>query len=306
MSAAQPKGAEPADKAEEEEGHDDAPMTIWEHLAELRKRVAISLAVLLLFSVLSWEFRETLLTFLVNPFVEAWQAKNIPGKPTLHFQTPAAAFLSYFKLSLLAGATISTPVIFYQLWAFVAPGLYAREKKFVIPFVMSSTGLAVGGGYFGWRLAMPLAFGYLLDLGGDLNDSLLPGATELIVTPTVMMGDYIDFVTRMLLGFGLIFEIPLLIFFLSVAGVVNYLQLIRYGRWFVVGSFLAAAIITPPDITSQIMMAIPMIVLYAGSILLAYFFGKPPTDAQREAYAARKKRRKLEKEKQRQKKKKSA
>ena len=92
----------------------------------------------------------------------------------------------------------------------------------------------------------------------------------------------------MLLGFGLIFEIPLFIFFLSVAGIVNYLQLIRYGRWFVLGAFVVAAILTPPDVTSQVIMAVPMVVLYGASIGLAYLFGKPPSEAQRLAYKRRK------------------
>ena len=276
-----------ADK--EVEGYDDPPMTLWDHLGELRKRLMICIIAMVICGAVAWEFRETLLAILVKPYVDAWKTNNVPGDPTLHFQSPAAAFLAYFKLAMLGGATLASPIIFYELWAFVAPGLYSREKKFIIPFVVSSTGLFVGGGYFGWRLAFPLAFAYLLGLGGNLSDLLVLADLKLTVTPTVMMGDYIDFVTRMLLGFGLIFEIPLFIFFLSVAGVVNYLQLIRYGRWFVVVAFLVAAMITPPDVTSQVMMAIPMVVLYGGSILLAYLFGKPPSEAQREAYEKRKK-----------------
>lgn len=277
-------GDDDAKDVESTEGYDDPPMTIWEHLAELRKRLIIIIVVLVVAAGLAWEIRETLLAFLVKPYVDAWHDNGVPGNPMLHFQTPAAAFMAYFKLSLLGGAVIAAPLIFYQLWAFVAPGLYAKEKKFVIPFVVSSTLLFVGGGYFGWKLAFPLAFKYLLGLGGSLTQIVLPLEVELSVTPTVMMGDYISFVTRMLLGFGLIFEIPLFIFFLSVAGIVNYLHLIRYGRWFVVAAFLVAAMLTPPDITSQTLMALPMIALYVLSILLAYLFGKPPTDAQREAF----------------------
>lgn len=267
-----------ADPEVRDDGYHDPPMTIWDHLTELRKRLVISVVTLVIGAGIGWEFRETLLTFMTKPFVDAWVAEGLSGKPMLHFQTPAAAFFAYFKLSLLGGAAMAAPVIFYQLWAFVAPGLYAKEKKFIIPFVVSSTALFVGGGYYGWRFAFPLAFKYLLGLSGNIEQGGLD------VTPTVMMGDYIDFVTRMLLGFGLIFEIPLFIFFLSVAGVVNYLQLIRYGRWFVVAAFVVAAIITPPDVVSQVMMALPMLVLYAGSIILAYVFGKPPTEAQREEY----------------------
>ena len=277
-------GGKDVESAEGGEGYDDPPMTIWEHLAELRKRLIIIIIVLVVAAGLAWEIRETLLAFLVKPYVDAWRDNGVPGDPMLHFQTPAAAFMAYFKLSLLGGAVIAAPLIFYQLWAFVAPGLYAKEKKFVIPFVISSTLLFIGGGYFGWKLAFPLAFKYLLGLGGSLSQIMLPLDVELAVTPTVMMGDYISFITRMLLGFGLIFEIPLFIFFLSVAGIVNYLHLIRYGRWFVVAAFLVAAMLTPPDITSQTMMALPMIALYVLSILLAYIFGKPPSDAQREAF----------------------
>jgi sec-independent protein translocase protein TatC len=282
---------------DEEQGYVDPPMTIWEHLAELRKRLIIIILALMIFSAASWEFRETLLAFLVKPYVDAWIANGVPGEPMLHFQTPAAAFMAYFKLSMLGGGVICAPIIFYQLWSFVAPGLYAKEKKFVIPFAVSSTLLFVGGGYFGWKLAFPLAFKYLLGLGGSLTEIMLPLDVKLSVTPTVMMGEYISFVTRMLLGFGLIFEIPLFIFFMSVAGIVNYLHLIRYGRWFVVGAFLAAAMLTPPDITSQTMMALPMILLYLLSIALAYVFGKPPSDAQRAAFRARKEEMKKKKKK---------
>lgn len=283
MTAAKDLSTETADE-EEQQGYVDPPMTIWEHLAELRKRLIYIIIALLVCGGIAWEFRETLLAFLVKPYVDAWRDNGVPGEPMLHFQTPAAAFLAYFKLSLLGGAVIAAPLIFWQLWSFVAPGLYAKEKKFVIPFALSSTVLFVGGGYFGWKLAFPVAFKYLLGLGGNLSKIMLPLDVELSVTPTVMMGDYISFVTRMLLGFGLIFEIPLFIFFLSVAGIINYLHLIRYGRWFVVAAFLVAAMMTPPDITSQTMMALPMILLYVLSIGLAYVFGKPPSDAQREAY----------------------
>jgi sec-independent protein translocase protein TatC len=303
-SRGEPK-LEETKETKKDEGYDDPPMTIWDHLSELRKRVIIILVVFVVCSGVAWEYRETLLAFMVKPYVDAWHDNGVPGEATLHFQSPAAAFFAYFKLSLLGGLAISSPIIFYQLWAFVAPGLYGREKRFVIPFVLSSSGLFVGGGYFGWRLAFPIAFKYLLGLGGGLDELLAFQDVKLTVTPTVMMGDYIDFVTRMLLGFGAIFEIPLIIFFLSVAGVVNYLQLIRFGRWYVVLTFLFAAIITPtPDISGQVLMAIPMLLLYAASILLAYFFGKPPTEAQREAYQARKAEKKRQREVERERKRK--
>ncbi len=278
----------PAPKDPQEEGYHDPPMSLWEHLAELRKRVIICMITLLITTGIVWTFRGDVFAFFAKPYADAWIDQGISSTPEVHFQTPAAGFLAYFKLSLLGGAALAAPILFYQVWAFVAPGLYAREKRYVIPFVVCSTGLFVGGGYFGWRLVFPMAFKYLLTFSGDVSGFWMFKDIELKVTPTVMMSEYIDFVTRMLLGFGIIFEIPLLLVFLSMTGVINYLHLIRYGRWFVVVAFLVAAILTPPDATSQVMMALPMLVLYAASILLAYLFGKPPTDEQRAAYQKRK------------------
>ncbi|MEM9691138.1 MAG: twin-arginine translocase subunit TatC, partial [Myxococcota bacterium] len=185
----------------QQEGYDDPPMTLWEHLGELRRRVGFILIALVVSAGVSWEFREQLLHFMTVPFVLAWKAQpQLTTEPTLHFETPAAAFMAYFKLSLMGGVVIAAPIIFYQIWSFIAPGLYAREKKFVIPFVFFSTALFIGGGFFGWKFAFPLAFEYLLGLSGDVATG------GLTVNPTVMMGDYIGFVTRMLLAFGAIFE----------------------------------------------------------------------------------------------------
>ncbi|WP_438020956.1 twin-arginine translocase subunit TatC [Sorangium sp. So ce315] len=275
-----PESTGTARDAEDELG-EDKPMSFWEHLDELRKRLVRSVLVFFAACVVGWEVREKLLHFLTVPFVDAWRDQNLPGTPSLHFGAPAAAFVAYFKLSMIGGAALASPFIFYQLWAFIAPGLYAREKRYVIPFVLFSTLLFVGGGLFGWRAAFPISFGYFLSMAGTVGG-------DITITPTVMMGDYLDFVAQLLLGFGIIFEIPLIVLFLSIAGVINYLQLVMFGRWFVFGAFILAAILTPPDITSQLVMAVPMCLLYVASIGLAYVFGKPPTDAQRAAYKKRK------------------
>lgn len=267
-------------------GYEDPPMTIWEHLAELRKRLTYSVVAVFITATATWSYHEELLAFLAKPFCDSWRTSKLPGVCALNFSSPAGAFTSYFQVSLVAGLLAAAPFIFYQLWAFVAPGLYAREKRFVIPFVLSSTLLFVGGSYFCWRAAFPITFEYFLGLSGHLKD------VELNVVPTIMMDDYVGFVTQMMLGFGIVFELPLLIFFLSIAGIVNYLHLIHYGRWFVVGAFVVAAILTPPDVTSQLVMGIPLVVLYGGSIVLAYAFGKPPTDAQREWFREQRRARK--------------
>jgi sec-independent protein translocase protein TatC len=286
------KAADPKTDKEPEKGrYEDPPMTLWEHLAELRKRLVIAIIALGLCACVAWEYREEILGWLVLPFADAWRNEHLPGEPKLHFPTPMAAFFSYFKLSLIAGVFGAAPIIAYQLWAFIAPGLYAKEKKYIIPFVLGSTILFVGGGYFGWRTAFPVAFEYLLGLSGTLK------TVGVEVVPTVMMGDYIDMVVQMLLGFGLAFELPLVLLFMSMIGMISYLHLIYYGRWFVVAIFVFAAIITPStDIASQLTMAVPMLGLYGISIGLAYFLGKAPSESQRESFKRKREERRRERE----------
>lgn len=283
-----PPGTTTNVSAAEDEGTDDKPMTFWEHLDELRKRLVRSVLAFFAGCMVAWEVREKLLEFLTVPFVQAWKEQGIPGSPSLHFGAPAAAFVAYFKLSMIGGAALASPIIFYQLWAFIAPGLYAREKRFVIPFVLFSSLLFVGGGLFGWRAAFPISFSYFLSMAGTV------GGQGITITPTVMMGDYLDFVAQLLLGFGIVFEIPLVVLFLSIAGIINYLQLITFGRWFVLAAFILAAVLTPPEITSQLIMAVPMCLLYVVSIGLAYVFGQRPTEAQREAYRKHKEKEKVQ------------
>jgi sec-independent protein translocase protein TatC len=290
------KAGKAPDGEEPQEEYDDPPMTIWDHLAELRRRLVICVITLLVTTSIGWAFQADLLAFFAKPYMEAWNEAQLQGDP-FNFKSPAEGFLAMFRLSLLGGVALATPIIFWQLWGFIAPGLYKKEKRYVIPFVLSSTLLFVGGGYFGWRLIFPVAFKYLLSFGGTQEPFWLFKDQPVSVHPTVMLSEYIDFVSHMLLGFGAIFEVPLVIFFLSLAGLVNYLQLIRWTRWVIVITFVVAAIITPsPDATSQVMMAVPMLALYGLSILLAYLFGKPPTDAQRQAYKEAAEQRKKEKE----------
>lgn len=264
-------------------------MSIWEHLDELRSRLVRAVIAYIIGASIAWTFRDPILAWLWKPFADSWRAQNIPGDPTLNFAAPGDAFKAYFKLSLTGGLLFAAPVIFYQLWSFVAPGLYKKEKKVVLPFVFFSTLLFVGGGLFGWRIAFPVTFNYFLELAGQASESGLK------ITPVVMMGEYLDFVSQMLLAFGIVFELPLFILFLSIVGMVNYLQLIRFGRWFILVAFAVGAVITPPDTTSQLVMSVPLCVLYFFSIGLAYLFGKRPTKeaiamhrAERAAQRARK------------------
>jgi sec-independent protein translocase protein TatC len=155
------------------------------------------------------------------------------------------------------------PIILYQIWAFIAPGLYAREKKFAIPFVASSVLLFLAGGYFGWAVAFPAAFDFLINFKEDL-----PGGMK--IEATVMVGDYIEFITRMFIAFGATAELPILSVFLTVAGLITHRHLIKFFRYFIVVAFIISAILTPPDPMSQILMAVPLIALYGISILVSW------------------------------------
>ena len=201
----------------------------------------------------------------------AWEATNAPGKPALVFLSPAALFLAYVRLSAVAGLVAALPIMLYQIWAFVAPGLYSREKRLAIPFVVSSCGLFAGGGYFGWKVAFPIAFQFLLGISGPIGKAL-------VVTPTVTIGDYLDFMTNMLLAFGLMAELPVLSFFLSVAGVITHKHLIKFFRYFIVLAFVIAAVVTPPDPLSQLLLAVPLVFLYVISIGVAFVFSRRPKD----------------------------
>lgn len=266
----------------EDAGEGGKPMTFWEHLEELRSRLIRSVIALFAGCVVAWEFHGRILELLKIPFAAAWHAAGLAGEADLHQAAPASGFTAYIKLSLIGGAALAAPVVFYQLWSFIAPGLYAKEKKYVFPFVGISSLLFVGGGWFGWRVAIPLSFRYFLSLAND------GGAGHVTITPTFMVGEYIDFCLQVMLGFGLTFELPMLLLFLSIAGVVNYLTLLKFGRWFIFLAFVIAAILTPPDVVSQLVMAIPLVVLYGFSIGLVYLFGKPPTEAEKLAYKNRK------------------
>ena len=243
-------------------------MTFWEHLAELRSRIVRMALAFAVGAAAAWFYREPLLLWLTRPFVEGWDSGQVRGAASLHFATPAALFLSYIKLALLGGLVLALPAILYQIWMFVAPGLYASEKRYAIPFVLVSCALFVAGGYFGWKVAFPIAFRYLLSFSGPV------GGQGFTVTPTVMIGEYIEFIIRMLLAFGATFELPVVVFFLSVAGILTHRHLIKFARYFVVVAFVVAAIITPPDVTSQFLLAVPLCVLYTVSIGIAYLVGK--------------------------------
>jgi sec-independent protein translocase protein TatC len=244
-------------------------MTLWEHLDELRRRLVKMMIAFAIGGIAAWNFRHEIFEILTIPFVAAWDTTKHGPLPKIHFQSPAAAFIAFVKLSALSGFIAALPIMLYQVWAFIAPGLYAKEKRWAIPFVATSCLLFAGGAYFGWRFAFPAAFQFLLGMGGQF------GGVK--IEPTLMFDGYIEFVSHMLLAFGGAAELPVVAFFLSVIGVITHHHLIKFFRYFVVIAFVIAAVITPPDPLSQFMLAVPLIGLYGISILIAYVFAKKRT-----------------------------
>lgn len=242
-------------------------MTFWEHLDELRSRLIRALIAFLIGAGVAWWFKEHLLVILTQPFVEGWNTSD-GSRPSLHFPAPASLFLAYVKLSILGGFVLAFPLILYQIWAFVAPGLYSKEKRVAIPFVIASCALFAAGAYFGWRVAFPAAFEYLLGF------TEVPTGSPLVVEPTVMIEEYLEFVIQALLGFGVVFEIPVVVFFLTLVGLIDHTHLIKFGRYFIVVAFVIGAVLTPPDPLSQLLLAGPLCILYGISIGLAWLVSK--------------------------------
>jgi len=238
-------------------------MTIWEHLEELRKRIIKAALGVLAGTVAAWCFRVQILAWLIIPYQRTWLTHF--NKP-LQLQTlaPADAFLGYLELSLMAGVIGSVPIIFYQLWAFISPGLYKKEKRLIVPFVFFSSTLFLSGVAFAYYVAFPFTFNYFLSLLGEVRQGV-----EL--TQQVTLEFFLDFTTRFLLAFGAVFELPIFIAFLVLANIVTPKQLLKFGRWATVLAFGLGAVVTPgPEVTSQIAVSCALIGLYFLSIPIAY------------------------------------
>ncbi len=253
-------------------------MSFWEHLTELRTRLLRSILFFVVACLIAWEYRDQVFLFFWAPCRDAWLAAGLPNEPHLNFASPSDIFTAHTQVTFLASAAATAPFAFYQLWAFVAPGLYSREKRMALPFIAAGSQLFILGGYFAWKAVLPMILGFLFGLSQSTSAVGIP------IEPTLMMSSYLDFCLQQLLIFGVVFEIPLVVLLLAWAGLVNWLQLFRFGRWFILIAFVVAAVLTPPDVTSQVMMAVPMCVLYAISIGLAYIFGKKPSEREWEEF----------------------
>ena len=236
-------------------------MSFFEHLEELRKRIFRSLLILLVAFLGCWNYHRELYLFLARPLT-----KFMKSGSQLAFTSLTEPFMMYIKLSFLASLFAASPFLFYQLWRFISPVLKPREKRWALPFILFGTLFFLAGGFFGYSVVFPLACRFFLQIGGDF-------------TPVLTVSQYLSLATKVLLGIALTFELPVLIFFLARFGLVTPKFLLRSFRYFVVIAFVVAALITPtPDMVTQSLVAVPLILLYLLGILIAWAAGKRPTD----------------------------
>ena len=240
---------------------DDRAMPLTEHLEELRSRLLWSIVAVVVAAIGCYAAIDPLFAILLAPL------ENAGGDAVRVIGTGVAeAFFTKLKVALIAGIFVASPVIFFQIWRFVAPGLHDHERRYVLPFVGFATFFFVSGAFFCYHLVFPTAFGFFLDQYRQSG-----------IDPFLRVSEYLSFSARMLLAFGVTFELPVFTFFFARIGLVTSRQMISYWRYAVVGVFVVAAVLTPgPDVASQMLMAAPLLVLYVASIGVAAAFGKAP------------------------------
>ncbi len=222
------------------------------HLVELRKRLAISIFAVMICFGLCFLFWNPLLAWMTAPLKQA-----LPVGSNIVFTQVQEPFFTAMKVAFFAGLILALPVIFWQFWLFVAPGLYENEKKYVIPFVISATFMFICGAAFCYYVVVPLGFQFLINFGGQLFTAM----------PSI--GEYVGFFTKILIAFGISFELPVITFFLAKIGLIDDVILKKYFRYAIIVIFTFSAIVTPPDVLSQFLMAVPLLGLYGLSILIA-------------------------------------
>jgi len=222
------------------------------HLDELRKRLIVCAIAVGAGFAISYIFSKQLFSFLILPLT-----KVLPDESTLIFTSLPEMFIAYIKVALIAGIILAVPVIFYELWMFVAPALYRREKRYVVPFVVFSTILFLVGSLFGYFVVFPYGFKFFIGFATE----------DIQALPSVKQ--YFSFAIRLLLAFGLVFEMPVAVLFLTKIGLITPESMKKYRKFAILGSFVLSAILTPPDVATQLMMALPIITLYELSILLS-------------------------------------
>lgn len=222
------------------------------HLEELRKRLIICAIAIGIGFAISYIFSKQLFSFLILPLT-----KVLPAESRLIFTSLPEMFIAYIKVALIAGIMLAIPIVFYELWMFLAPALYQREKGYLIPFVLFSSILFVAGSLFGYFIVFPYGFKFFISFATE----------DIQALPSVKQ--YFSFAIRLLFAFGLVFEMPVVVFFMTKIGLITPDSMKKFRKFAILCSFILSAILTPPDVATQIMMALPLIVLYEVSIIIS-------------------------------------
>ena len=232
-------------------------MPLMEHLRELRKRMIVSMVALAIGCGTALVFVDDIWAFLVKPMNEALETS---GRGSMGVTGVLEAFLTQLKVAALAGALGASPILSWQIWRFVAPGLYPNEKRMVVPLVFFSTTLFLGGAAFAYAVIFQFAFPFFIEIAPEDVEHL------------IKIENYLGLATRLLLAFGVCFQLPVVAFFLARAGLIDARDMWQFIRYAVVGIFVLSAMLTPPDVVSQLLMAAPMMVLYFVGMAVAWIF----------------------------------
>jgi sec-independent protein translocase protein TatC len=245
-----------------EETPEQARMSLVEHLQELRTRLIRAFIAIGVGFILAYAIRKTLFQLLT------WPIREVSGGKVLLIGTGVGeAFYTEIKVALIAGLFIASPAVFYEIWKFIAPGLYETERRMARPFVFFATIFFVLGGYFCWAVVFRVGYAFFLAQYANIG-----------VTPTIRISEYLAFSSKLLLAFALTFEMPIFAFFFTKLGMIDYKMMLGYWRYAIVAIFVVSAALTPPDMISMFLLAIPLVLLYAISVGVAWMFRLEPAD----------------------------
>jgi sec-independent protein translocase protein TatC len=231
-------------------------MPLLAHLEELRKRIILSLVGVVAGFFSCWSFADRIFALMQQPIIQALRQHGLGGG--LVYLNPTEPFNLYLEVGFVAGLFVASPFVFYQLWLFIAPGLHRKEKRYVLPFLVSTVGLFLAGGFFGYKMVYPASLDFLIGYGQRFQ-------------PMITIGEYTKLFLTIIIGLGLVFEMPILVFFLALMRVITARWMWRNLRYSILAIFIGAAIVTPTtDILNMCLFAAPMVALYAFSIAVAW------------------------------------
>ncbi len=255
----------------EDKAREHGEMGLLEHLDELRGRLFRAIIAAFLGMLACYVFAEDMFDQLMLPLYEA-----LPEGSTMIYTAPHEAFFIHIKTAFVAGIFLTSPYIFYQFWLFIKPGLYSHERKYILPISFCSALLFVGGALFGYFIIFPYAYQFFM------------GFADVFISPMISMREGFSFAVRVLLAFGIVFELPLIIFFLSSLGLVTAEGLRKKRKYMLILAFMLSALLTPPDLITQAFMAGPLVLLYEVGVLIAVVVGRKrqKQDKAREGHSA--------------------